>query len=771
MNHTKRPQAELIIKRRDKTEVRHVRPLSNVDTAPVKSELPDDQDHKVVMECAPYTTSFNNLLEEVRHCEDPVRFATLAYQRMRAEGIPLNTKTYNLLMLRVVSVTSELMFEFYDRLKEEGTMENCSVRPDVETYQLLFRACQRSAQYHKAFLLYQQMREIFNLVPPTSVYNTLLGFCAAANDVAQATYFIEEMKANNVPLDANSYNCYMNALVGNAPYKETQRLFNEMSDARVAATSRTYNSMILSARVHDDYDRTFQLFEEMKRKGLIPDIITYNSLLKMCEGRLDYVLGRGRYAGSIRTNEQKTHGKQAVSELALTLLTEMDGIPIAPNTYSYNRVLSVLLQCSDYRVFDIYKKVVAAYDAPTTARDMISTGVCADMLSEAEAHNIVEAAMRSENSHEEACIRASGVLPNVETYNLIIQACLELEHMHDCKNLISSMKKHSVAMDRSIAMKILTVCSKSRDKCWAEDILREATEKGLLIDVDVFNAYMKVLSAVADESIAKEFELMKLGINRYGTKANSESYNIMMQSFLDRGELSKCEEVFTEMRCPNATVMPNDESYCLAIRLYERLKKSEVPISLIQSCMNSKTQLGIEVFESLLQMFANLRDGRIETWFESLRSSSMPCLPPASVMCYSIIMNYFLAEQRYDDVIRLFNSLKVSHTLEADASVYRVLFEMYRRQGNCKAMVALFDDANLNMVKLDIEMYNLILTTLVNRKDQFTWKVLKDMKTNRVPPADSTIAIFLKSADGRSMLTEIVQSDLFYRPGAQQFFI
>lgn len=237
----------------------------------------------------------------------------LAHTRMHAEAIPLNTTTYNTLMRLVLGCNDETVFTLYDEFKQTALQPHTSVLPDHDTYRTLFRACERRALFERAFVFYEHMRRYFHLLPDTPTYNTLLGYCAGNSDVAQAKYFMNEMKQNKVPRDISTYNCYMNTLVNVAPYSELIDVFYELADVHLVADIRTYNTILQAARVHDDYDRAFQLFEEMKRKGLLPDLFTYNTLLSICEQRVHYVLGTGAYSNLSRVPEQIKHGKSTLA--------------------------------------------------------------------------------------------------------------------------------------------------------------------------------------------------------------------------------------------------------------------------------------------------------------------------------------------------------------------------------------------------------------------------------------------------------------------------
>lgn len=765
--YVQKPAAELYITRPDRTVVRFVKPqaTNSVQTKTNGKEIVDE-DMRVVAECAPYTASFNNLLAEVRPNENPLRFVALVHDRMIAEGVPMNIATYNHLMKRVVRFTEGPIFDLYNELKEEGMKPNSSVRPDLETYRLLFRACERGAQYSKAFILYQQMRDIFHIVPDTITYNTLLGYCAAVGDVAQASYFMQEMRDNGVPQDTNSYNCYMSALVGNTPYEETLKAFYEIADHNLKPSNRTYNTVIKAARVHNDYNRAFQLFEEMKKKGLLPDVMTYNNLLWICEQRLDYVKGTGQYAKETRTQAQLSEGKSALCELAVTLIAEMVSIGVSPNTFSYNKVLSIMLDCRDYRIFSIYQKILSSYDSDKAAAGKTSTSGNSVMNSRLQ--NPLELAMACEDPQSDGAIGALGVHPNLLTYKLIIRAFNCMGYSAQCKNLYEHMKVKGVHMDHEMGLILLRTCKTMKDKEWAQYIINDAATQILLIDTELYNAYIDVLAACGDASLVSEFEMMCMGINEFGAKADVGTYNAMLRGYLNLDEVNKGIALYARMRSPYSDVVPNDETFVIMTELYGAMHDADFPTSEIESIVNQKIPIGIEVYHGLMRLYASLCDTRIEELFSSLRDGTnvdplMPPRPKIDLECYAILMRYYFNLKKMDRALGIFDDLKKSNTLEPTAEVYDILFDMYSVEKDTRALVSLFDDARMHSVKLSLPMYNKLIETFVDSSQSaFVFDIAADMKLNRVPPSEETMAIFIGSANGRAILSKLIARDAFY---------
>lgn len=769
-----KPAAQLIITRPNKSEDRFYRPRAkaNVDLRP-HGPRNEDEEYRIVMDCPPYTASFNNLLKEKRPKENPHRLVKLVCDRMQAECIPMNTTTYNLLMKRVVRYTDGVIFNLYEDLKAEGTKPSCSVRPDAETFRLLFRACERGAEYTRAFLLYQQMRDLFNLLPDTPMYNTLLGYCAASKDVAQATYFVEEMKENGVPLDVNTYNCLMSVLVETAPCKETLRVFTELTDDGVQPTVRTFNIVLKAARMNDDYDRVFQLFEEMKRRGVIPDVTTYNTLFWMCQQRLDYVLGRGKYKDVHRSREQKLRGRSSIADLVILLHEEMMAIGVHPNTFTYNKLLGVLVDCKNSRLFYIYQQVLALYTVYRNDKPVLRKAEGSEDLamSDTAVHQAVEEALVADDPRDDGRICAIGVYPNRRTYFLVMTACYELGPPEKCKFLYQHMISNKISPDKKMLLLLLRVCETLRDMEWADYLLREAKKYRLVIDTLVYNRYLFVMALSEDSNILEEFNLMRLGINIYGAKADTETYNAIMKWYGASDRADDGINLFERMRCGAEEAEPDTESYCIMIDLYALKKDFETPISAVEEYAknNQLEPLGKALYYKLLQLFADNDDPRVETLFYDIRSNYPNPLISATAelkldeKMYAILLAYHGKHKNYDRMKEVFSELKSSNTLDIDTAVYRSVFQMYHELDEVKNLIGLFDEARISRVFFDVETYNVIFSAMVQRRDDFIYDVFKDMSENKIPPHETTLAIFMPTAEGREILNKALDQGLFYQ--------
>ncbi|KAH9578917.1 Pentatricopeptide repeat [Trypanosoma melophagium] len=775
--------AQVYIKRPDGTETRIVRHKSRpVQQRADLESAKRDEDREAVLACPPYTASFNALLKERREKNSRV-LVNAVLERMHAEAIPLNVVTYNLLMERVVSFPDDIIFKLYEEIKEEALKENSSVQPDLTTYQLLFRACERKAQYNRAFILYKQLRDLMHIIPDSPTYDTLLGFCAAVQDVAQASYFLEEMKQNGVIPDANTYNCLMSVLVESAPYEETLRVFQEMINEGVKPTVRTYNMIIKAAQINGDYDRAFQTFEEMKKRGLLPDVVSYNTLLCMVENRIEYVMGRGPHGNIRRTFEQRKLGKKSIAELATTLFAEMESMNVQPNTFTFNQLLTVLLKCEDHRVFSVYRTMHERYaknkaelqlqekrEAKRKRAMLRMNEEPSEKKAEEEPKSdlstdvpvSLDEAMGMEDPQRPARIAARQMRPNVETYRLIIRACLQFGFAEHCRHFYDVMAAEGLAMDRDLALLLESVCEATGDVAWGREVLGMWPADGAVV-----NAYLRILAARGDEELIGVVEEMRLGVSPFGVRPDVNSFNTLLWGYLRMGRHKEAAKLFAAMYLYYSQVTPNAETYEWMLRIYRETRDVEAAAQLMQSMQQRKITITIQHYHELMRVYLEVGDVKLLEIFHLLLNSTDSSIPKADTECYHLVLQYYLRQKQWENLEKLFATLRASQFIEPDTGCYNVMLEMFSIQERVEEAKLLFDELRTKCVTADITTYNTLLRIFAPSGDGAMYDVLEEMKANYIAPAASTLGILLEYAEGRRAVSASVKSDLFWDPAKE----
>ena len=376
----------------------------------------------LICSCDRYTSYFNNILRDKIPQRDKAS-VLLVIEKMRSEHVPMDTTTFNLLLEKVADLNDNISFVIYDEFKAEAEAQmrsknhpgdnqsklppiamkggssnsnshttpsydhdnnnnnnnNIHVYPDVTTFQLMIRACERTGDYRRAFHIYHEMTQQFCVSPDVALYNTLIGYCAPLREESTASFFVDEMKKRNVEPDVHTYNYLMNVFQ-EAPFDVIVGTFEDMIKGKLKPNRRSFNTIMRAAQRCGECTRVFSYFEEMKRQGIVPDVVSYNLVLQATRDRLDEVLcipqsgegsigardrdesfnfgsdlGDGGNGGGGRTRYEQEVGATAIARLSMALLAEMKETKVDFNTFTMNTLLGILSRCGDVRMLSVFQ--------------------------------------------------------------------------------------------------------------------------------------------------------------------------------------------------------------------------------------------------------------------------------------------------------------------------------------------------------------------------------------------------------------------------------
>lgn len=739
-----------------------------------------DEDREAVQSCAPYTESFNQLLRNVpKRTRNVVQ---LVMDRMRSEQIPMDATTYNLLLEKVVDLRDDVAFRLYDEFREESQKEDASVRPDLHTFQLLMRACERNGWYEKAFHLYSQMKELLGIYPDVSMYNTLIGFCAAMHDEAQASYIVEEMKDRGQEPDVHTYNCLMNVF-HNAPYEVTLQTFEDMVRRRIKPNLRSFNTLMKACLRMWDYDRAFQYFEELKKEGLVPDVVTYNILLMMCRERLDFVFGTGSYTHLRRSREQREVGMRAVAELSMSLLAEMEDLEILPNTFTYNALLAVLGKCDDFRVMDVFAHMksdnrwdhVVAAGAQSdgeegdpqswTAQNLDTFRGTAGGASPSMGATATSAAPQTSLPHSiiteepDASIAGRGVAVNLETYKCMIEAALRMKLPKMAFIFFKEMKERDMAPTKDIFILMLRVCCVEGQRHEATVLFEESRSLGM-VDVDLYNGKMDVLANAKDEELFNAFDALRHDRDRLSLKPNDDSFNVVLSGCFRMKQVDRALGLYEEMCAPDSPTPPNTSTYGLLIDIASLVKDTKMAANFILDMKRRRVPVTTTTYCRLLNCYVEADDQGVVMLFEDMLRHG----PPPSLEAYLIMLKYHQIKLN-PAIVQMFDDMKVG-PIEPDLECYNVMLEYCAAINNHQKSFKYFEELKTRGMSADINTYNALIGVFAPTGSDFVYKVFEEMQELKIAPNHVTFSILMKHKAGRHCLTVATDQKLIYmEPG------
>jgi pentatricopeptide repeat protein len=710
---------------------------------------PRDEDRDAIYACAKYTEHFNNLLKKLPKRNR--RAVTLVIERMRAENVPMDQTTYNLMLEKVVDLRDDFAFTIYDEFKDEAQRDDASVRPDLTTFQLMVRACERNGDYRRAFHIYSQMRELFGVYPDVPLYNTLIGYCAPLRDETTASYIVEEMKDYSVEPDVHTYNSLMNVFA-DAPYELILQTFEDMVKRKLKPNRRTFNTLMKACQKIGDYDRAFQFFEELKREGLAPDVSTYNILIVACRDRLDYVVGTGKFQHVRRSKEQREVGIRAIAQLSMSLLAEMEETEIAPNTFTYNALFAVLSRCCDQRMYELFEQMKddEQRQAKLVPVDMTQQQFAigdGQTPTFAELERMLTMAVANPSVDDQGDrIGAAGVSPNLETYAAVIEGSALMHQPDEAYRLFDEMKLRGIQPDRAIFIKLIDVCSLNAEKTRAFAVFEEAKAQGLTPDTELYNALLNVLAECCDAQVFDIFNDLKYDRHRLSIKPNQDSYNILLKASLKQNNLKHALMLHEEMCDPSCIVSPDTVSYGLLMDVCAAHRDVALAADFILDMKRRNVAPTINTYSRFMNVFVQADDPGVVEVFDDIKRHG----PAPNLEAYTTLLDYYFRTKN-DAITALFEDM-MKAGVEPDLNAYNIMLNHAAIIGNHQRSFKYLEELKMRGLNADITTYNALIAVFAPAGSDFICKVFEEMSECHIQPDQQTLAILMKHKAGRQAL-------------------
>ena len=722
----------------------------------------------------------------------------LVRQRMRAEGIRMNTLVYNLLMENICDMPGDGCYTIYEEMRRSATPP--FLQPNVQTYRVLFRACERNSQFEAAFTYYAHMRAVPGLRPDVGMFNALIGYCSLLGDESQAAFLVEEMKELGLEPDVHTYNSLLNAF-SDAPYEVLLKTYEDMLKRKVSPNRRTYNSLMLACQKMGDYERAFQLFEELKRDGLTPDVTTYNLLFVMCRDRLDFVLGIGVHSNLRRNREQREVGMKAVAELAMALLVEMEECSILPNTFTYNALLGVLGRCHDVRVFELFEQMKTdnrSATAPNLADDLMLTWL-GNASSTGAALPKLLPPLRAESGIEdqlEGWVAGKGVCANLDTYSTMIDAAKRLGAFDKALHFYNELKARAVSFasgkggylpggsynsnhplassssallgpnsaaaaikpTKAVFQLVLEVCALKQDKARGYAVYQDARNFDIQIDVEFMNALLNVIAECGDPSILDELENMKRDKDGFNIRPDIDSYNVCLKGCVKLGSVQDAMNLFNELCDPQCPLPgPNAVTFSTLFDLCTQNRDIPTATNLFAVMKKRLTSAPAKTYCRYLNVFVSAGDpGAVEV-FEDMRRYG----PQPDLDAYCLLLTYYL--QRKDAaIIALFDDMKTRAGLEPDIKAFNVVMDYAGMKQDHNRALRYFEELKTRGLSPDVETFNALIKCFAPSGSSMVHKIFEEMADSRVAPDHVTFSILMQHKAGCSSLATALEQRLVY---------
>lgn len=201
-----------------------------------------------------------------------------------------------------------------------------------------------------------------------------------------------------------------------------------------------------------------------------------------------------------------------------------------------------------------------------------------------------------------------------------------------------------------------------------------------------FSAYNRVLKYLAKaEKLEVSFCCFKK-VQDSGCKIDTETYNILMKLFLNKGLPYKAFEIYETMEAAHCSL--DGSTYELMIPSLAKSGRLDAAFKLFQEMKERNFRPSLGIFSSLVDSMG--KAGRLETSMKVYMEMQGLGLRPSAIMYVSLIESYTKAG-KLDAALRLWDEMKIAG-FRPNFGLYTLIIESHAKSGKLDIAMSIFRD-------------------------------------------------------------------------------
>lgn len=396
-------------------------------------------------DCKPSIFAFNLILHVVVRNE-AFLLALAVYNQMLKCNLNPNVVTYSILIHGFCKTSKT-----HDALVLFDEMIDRGILPNKITYSIVLSGLCETKKIDDAQRLFSKMRA-GGCSPDVITYNVLLnGFCKLGY-FDEAFALMESFKTDGHILGVNGYSCLINGLFRARRYDEAHMWYQKMLTENIKPDVILYTIMIQGLSQEGCVNDALALLGEMTEKGFSPDTACYNALIKgFCDmGFLDkaqslrleisnYDCFPNNYTYSILICGMCKNG--LIGE-AQHVFNEMEKLGCLPSVVTFNSLIDGLCKAGKleeahllFYKMEIGRKPSLFLRLSQGVNKVLDTAGLQAMMEQLCESGLILKAYKFLMQLVE-----SGVLPDIRTYNILINGFCKTNNVNGAFKLFKDMQ-------------------------------------------------------------------------------------------------------------------------------------------------------------------------------------------------------------------------------------------------------------------------------------------------------------------------------------------
>ncbi|KAL3533760.1 hypothetical protein ACH5RR_007281 [Cinchona calisaya] len=535
-------------------------------------------------DCKPELFVYNWILHVVVK-NDVILLALAVYNMMLKSNIWPNVATFNILIHGLCkSGKTQDALNLFDEMRKRGVL------PNKTTYTLILSALCQAKRTDDALRLFCSMKGR-DCLPDNVTYNALLnGFCKLGM-IDEAFTLLKSFTNDGYDVKLPGYSCLVDCLIRANRIDEAHELFQKLFKVNVTPDLVLYTTMMRGLSQTGRVNDALNLLTDMTKRGVVPDTQCYNTLIKgFCDmGLLDQArslqleISRNDLFPNTCTYTVLICGmcRNGMVGEAQNIFDEMEKLGCFPSVVTFNSLIDGLCKSGELEKAHLlfYKMEIGKNPSLFLRLSQGADRVLDSASLQTMVEKLCDSGLISKAYKLLMQLVDSGVVPNIITYNILINGLCKAGNMNGAFELLKELQLKGHSPDKVTYGTLIDGLQRAGREEDAFKLFDKMSENGCPPGPEVykslmtwacrkmktsvaFNLWLKYLNAVGGEggaktkSVEKHFEEGNLEmavreileIDLQSKSFDSAPYNIWLIGLCQAKKAEEALKVFSMLK-------------------------------------------------------------------------------------------------------------------------------------------------------------------------------------------------------------------------------
>ncbi|KAG6430091.1 hypothetical protein SASPL_108152 [Salvia splendens] len=470
-------------------------------------------------DCKPNLFACNVILH-VLVKENTIVLAMAVYNMMIKLNIDMGCDTFNVL---IDGLCKNGMTEAALNLFEE--MTNRGILPNRITYTVVISGLCKTKRTSDAYNLFNEMVSS-GCEPDSATYNTLIdGFCKQGL-IDEACVLLKSFQDDKYDVGIKGFSCLIDGLVKANRFSEAEVLFQKVLQVGLEPDIVLYTIMMRGLSDAGRMNDAVSMLRDMLGRGIVPDTQCYNVLIKgFCDlGLLDDAeslkleISRNNQIPNMYTFTIliRAFCRNSLLVEAQQIFNSMEKLGCSPSVVTFNALIDGLCKAGKLEEAQLmlYKMEVGRSPSLFLRLSQGADRILDTASLQKKVEDMMESGLVLKAYKLLKKLAASGVVPNVETYNTLIYGMCSAGHINIALKLLEELQLKGLFPTYATLMYALLKVDRDSD---AYKLFEQMNANGCKPSSSVYKTFMSWSSKRKQMSVTISFWLKYLK-SRAGVK-------------------------------------------------------------------------------------------------------------------------------------------------------------------------------------------------------------------------------------------------------------